>query len=154
MATTTQPAEIAAAAKGRAASRNTSVTRAQIELAARICREVGNERAEATALKDFGDERHWHIAMFTDRKGATAFMLDLISMTITRPASLAHPAIYPTGGGGYCVVADDAPGPFPRIGDVERSGLGWLAWPMGTQTRTRFRTRREAVEFICRTAAS
>jgi hypothetical protein len=75
-------------------------------------------------------------------------------MTFTRPATLAHPAILPTGGGGYCVVADDAPGPYPRIGDVERAGLGWLARPMGAETATRFRTRREAVVFLCRTAAS
>jgi hypothetical protein len=71
-----------------------------------------------------------------------------------RPATLARPAILSTGGGGYCVVADDAPGPFPRIGDVERSGLGWDAWPMGTQVKTWFRTRREAVSFLCRTAAA
>jgi hypothetical protein len=46
--------------------------------------------------------------------------------------------------GGYAVVADDAPGPFPRIGDVERDGRRWLAHPIGAETRTAFRTHREA----------
>jgi hypothetical protein len=74
-------------------------------------------------------------------------------MTTQRTATLAEPlllnSLY-----GYIVVADDAPGPYPRIGEVERDGNRWLAWPMGAEMKTSFRTRREAVEFITRTAAA
>jgi hypothetical protein len=69
-----------------------------------------------------------------------------------RPATLDRPALLPTSAG-YAVVADDAPGPFPRIGDVERDRRRWLAHPMGAEARTPFATRRAAVALVAATAA-
>lgn len=77
----------------------------------------------------------------------------MFSMTTTsRIATLDNPALLPTYHG-YAVVADDAPGPWPRIGDVERDGRTWLAWPAGAEMKTAFRTRREAVAFVVATAS-
>lgn len=73
---------------------------------------------------------------------------------MTRTATLASPALLPTTNG-YAVVADDASGPFPRVGDVMRESNGWTAWPMGLPVgqAPRFRTRREAVAFVTNAAA-
>ena len=69
---------IKAAAKGRNATRNTTLTRAQIELAGELCR-MDDALAREVAKRHFhGDDRHWHIAMFTNRQGATAFMRELV----------------------------------------------------------------------------
>jgi hypothetical protein len=69
----------------------------------------------------------------------------------TRTATLDRPTLLPTSKG-YIVVADDAGGPFPRIGDVERDGRRWLAWPMGAERKVTCFSRREAVAFIVATA--
>jgi hypothetical protein len=75
---------------------------------------------------------------------------------MTRTATLAQPLIQPANNPGdpvYIIVADDAPGPWPRIGDVtRRSASRWEAWPMGSDQRVEFATRRAAVEFIVASA--
>lgn len=72
---------------------------------------------------------------------------------MTRSASLAAPLVQPCNNPGapvFIVIADDAGGPFPRIGEVTKRGpRTWEAWPMGAEMRTNFATKREAVRFVC-----
>ena len=76
----------------------------------------------------------------------------MTNSTVARPATLEHPALLPTMSG-YAVVADDAPGSCPRIGDVRRVGSRWSAWPMGAEVETDgFKTRGEAVTFVAAVA--
>ena len=65
---------------------------------------------------------------------------------MTRTATLDSPLLLPSFSG-VIVIADDAHGPYPRIGDIEHVGSQWVAWPTGAETKTPFRTRREAVAF-------
>lgn len=59
---------------GRASS-ETSISRAQINLSGALCKAVGDAEAERTSREFFGDERHWHIAMFARGKvHASKFM--------------------------------------------------------------------------------
>jgi hypothetical protein len=66
------------AEREKKASKETSLSRAQINLAGVLVHLAGEERAAELSTKHMGDERHWHIAMFTDKKGASAYMLALI----------------------------------------------------------------------------
>jgi hypothetical protein len=78
------------AERQKAASRNVSVSRAQIELSGHLCRAVG-EPARAISAKHLRDDRHEHIAMFANKKEATAFMLDLVAALPTeQPAEVAE----------------------------------------------------------------
>jgi hypothetical protein len=66
------------AEREKKASKETSLSRAQINLSGVLVHLAGEERAAELSTKHMNDERYWHIAMFTDKKGASAFMLALI----------------------------------------------------------------------------
>jgi hypothetical protein len=86
------------AERQRKASKATSLSRAQINLSGLLATTIKAEIVAALSSKHFGDDRHGHIAMFTDKKGATAFMRDLADVryptnhpgaTMSKPASPA-----------------------------------------------------------------
>lgn len=69
------------AEREKKASKDTALSRAQINLSGVLVHLAGEERAAELSTTHMGDERYWHIAMFTDKKGASAFMLALIDST-------------------------------------------------------------------------
>jgi hypothetical protein len=67
---------------------------------------------------------------------------------MSRQATLDAPLLVPIAGGGWAVVADDSGLWCPRLGDVERDGSRWSAWPLDRPRVGGFATRRDAVEHV------
>lgn len=77
--------------------RETSLSREQINLSGVLVKLVGEDVGGKVAGKLWGDDRHWHIAMFTDKAGATKFMLALLDTIWVNPVDRAR-AAYDTRG--------------------------------------------------------
>jgi len=82
---------IKSAARAKAASRETSLSRDQIELAAALNAVLPEETRARLAKEHLGDDRDQHVAMMTSKAGATTYLHALLA-ALPEPAREETPA--------------------------------------------------------------